>query len=246
MKWVSWLLAVSLSAQAADSSFLVWDIAGQKIEYVEWKDSGRSIPVGSLVKPFLAQAYFEIKGAYPEMKCPGGESCWLPAGHGWIGIVDAIAQSCNFYFHRLEVESDRSAVAGLAQRYGLTVPTEGASLIGLGPLWKVLPADLVRAYGELLKRSQEPGVRPILRGMALSASMGTGKGTGGNVLSKTGTAPCVHMPRASGDGYAIVLYPAETARKVVLIQMHNAPGAEAAARWPGILEKVTEKLAWPH
>ena len=230
---------------AAGASYLIWDIAKQKIEYVEWKDSGRSVPVGSLVKPFLAQAYYEKKGAYPEVICPGGESCWLPRGHGRIGIVDAVAQSCNFYFHRLEVESDRGEVAGLAQRYGLAVPTEGASLIGLGPLWRVLPADLARAYQELLLRAKEPGVRPILRGMALSANMGTGKGTGGNVLAKTGTAPCVHEPRGSGDGYAMVLYPADTPRKVVLIQAHNAPGAMAAAHWPAILETARRKLAWP-
>lgn len=239
-----WAALVAAKLVAGEPAYLVWDLRHQGLEHVSWADSGRSVAAGSLMKPFLALAYYQEKGRYPQVKCTG-EDCWREGGHGLIGIVDAVAQSCNFYFRRLEMEGNRAGVGALAQRFGLAAPTEGASLIGLGALWKVSPLDLTKAYAELLARAEEPGVRPILRGMALSGTVGTGKSAGGNVLVKTGTGPCVHAPHGSGDGYAMILYPAETPRKAVLVQLHNAPGAAAAARWPGILAALREKLLWP-
>ena len=90
-----------------------------------------------------------------------------------------------------------------------------------------------RAYLNLVAQSDEPGVEPLLRGMALSTQAGKasaiGRALGGRAaLSKTGTAPCVHAPRAPGDGYVVVLYPAESPRWVLLVRVHGVPGAEAA------------------
>ena len=45
---------------------------------------------------------------------------------------------------------------------------------------------------------------------------------------KTGTAPCLHAHRLPGDGYAVVLYPAESPRFLLLVQVHGVPGSKAA------------------
>ena len=92
---------------------------------------------------------------------------------------------------------------------------------------------MARAYLELLRRGEQPGVREILAGMALSAQ----HGTGGEVdralpfpdaLVKTGTGPCTHSPRAPGDGFAMVLTPADQPQILLMVRVHGVPGAQAA------------------
>ena len=69
--------------------------------------------------------------------------------------------------------------------------------------------------------------------MALCAQSGTAKGVdrplhGVAALAKTGTAPCVHEPPAPGDGYVLMLYPADQPRMAMLVRMHGVPGARTA------------------
>jgi hypothetical protein len=49
-------------------------------------------------------------------------------------------------------------------------------------------------------------------------------------LAKTGTASCSHHPRASGDGFTVVLFPAVQPRLVLLVRMHGTTGAHTAAQ----------------
>ncbi len=68
-----------------------------------WPDAARPVAPGSLVKVFTALAYGEAHdNRFPEFVCGGEASgCWLPRGHGKIGIVEAVAHSCNAYFRVL-------------------------------------------------------------------------------------------------------------------------------------------------
>jgi cell division protein FtsI/penicillin-binding protein 2 len=194
-----------------------------------WRDAA---PVGSLIKPFTALAYaagHDYK--YPEFVCGPGV-CWLPAGHGQVGIREAVAYSCNSYFARLASDVRSEDLAAVMRRFGLDpLPPAATSdaFIGMGDTWRVKPLNLLRAYGELASRGAEPGVTELLEGMALSGRSGTGKAVGSGWLAKTGTAPCVHEHRAAGDGYALGMYPARNPRRAVLVRLHGGTGAEAAA-----------------
>lgn len=205
-----------------------------------WPDAGRPAAPGSLVKPFTALAYAAAhEYIYPELVCRG---CWLPQGHGRVGIVEAIAQSCNTYFEALARETPLDEVAACARRFGLEPPRAGgpAVLSGREGLWRVTPAALARAYCELAHRSQEPGAGPVLEGMARSARSGTGKQIGAPVLVKTGTAPCRHRKRAPGDGLAVAMWPPERPEFVLLVAVHGVPGARAAEVAGSMLRLIRE------
>jgi cell division protein FtsI/penicillin-binding protein 2 len=69
--------------------------------------------------------------------------------------------------------------------------------------------------------------------MALSAQKGTGKAAGESLphvsaMAKTGTAPCTHAKKAPGDGFALVMSPADHPRAVLLVRLHGRPGFVAA------------------
>lgn len=182
----------------------------------DWPDVEQTVAIGSLAKPFVALAYAEGHGyEYPRVKCTAG-ACWLPRGHGEVGIEDAIAQSCNVYFAKLRSEVRAELLQGTARRFGLTDAD-----------W-ARPEALLRAYAELQRRGAEPGVGPVLAGMRRAASQGTAKLVGRDALAKTGTAPCGHRPKAPGDGFAVVLYPAVAPRTAVLVRLHGRPGSHAA------------------
>jgi cell division protein FtsI/penicillin-binding protein 2 len=67
----------------------------------------------------------------------------------------------------------------------------------------------------------------------LSAQKGTAKAAGAELrhlpaLAKTGTAPCTHPRKAPGDGFALVMAPADHPRTVLLVRLHGRPGSMAA------------------
>jgi cell division protein FtsI/penicillin-binding protein 2 len=103
----------------------------------------------------------------------------------------------------------------------------------MGSAWRLSPLEVARAYAELASRRAEPGVAEVIEGMRLSASVGTAAAVGSalrgsTALAKTGTAPCSHSPRAAGDGYAVVVYPGDSPRYVLLVQVHGVAGRQAA------------------
>ncbi|HOK47439.1 MAG TPA: hypothetical protein PLK67_15970 [Bryobacteraceae bacterium] len=193
-----------------------------------WPDASRPVAPGSLVKVFTALAYGETHGnRFPELACGKDSGCWLPRGHGKVGIVEAVAHSCNAYFRVLAKGVSVEDVAAAARRYGVEPPPADApaeALVGIGSAWKVTPVSLVRAY---CRMASDPSAAVLVRGLALSAVSGTGIGAGSG-LGKTGTAPCVHQPRAPGDGFAILLYPAASPKYVLLVRVHGTTGARAA------------------
>ncbi len=221
----------------SEISYLLVDARTRAVVGSRWANLDRPIPLGSLVKPFTAVAYGQSHDfRYPKYICRGeAGGCWYGPGHGRVGITQAVAHSCNAYFRELAKQVELAEVISVLHRFGLAGPPDNVPapvLAGLGGEWKVEPAALVRAYLEMQSRASEPGTGELVRGMALSAQVGTGRGVGravrGAALVKTGTAPCVHEVKWSGDGYVLVLYPAEAPRLALLVQVHGKPGAEAA------------------
>ncbi len=210
-------------------SYLFLKTSNGEILGSRWPDAQRPVAPGSLLKVFTALAYSETHGGrFPNVVCRGKASgCWLPRGHGEMGIVQAVAHSCNAYFRALAAELRMEDVRTLALRYGMETPAADAtaeSLIGLGKAWEITPAALARAYGLLIA---EAGAAQVVSGMAASARTGTGIAAGFGLV-KTGTAPCVHRPGAPGDGFVIALYPAEAPRYTLLVRVHGTSGAQAA------------------
>jgi len=217
-----------------------WLVAADRDPLAVSKLNSAQTPVspGSLVKPFLAMAYGEQHGGeFPKVHCLGTSSrCWLPAGHGTLGLEEAIAQSCNTYFLELAAGLDRNHAGQTFARYGLAGPdaqTPIESLVGLGTGWRETPLALARAYLKLAKERQHPIQSRIAKGMLDSATRGTARGVGAALgrdaaLAKTGTAVCSHTPRGAADGFTVVLYPADQPRLLLLVRVHGVTGAESA------------------
>ncbi|HLX41982.1 MAG TPA: penicillin-binding transpeptidase domain-containing protein [Bryobacteraceae bacterium] len=210
--------------------YLVVDVRTREVLQQQWTDAGAPIPVGSLVKPFTALAY---SGNFPEFICRGAaDRCWLAHGHGRLVFRDALAQSCNAYFLNLAREVDPATLAVVASKFGIPAPAADTAeaRIGLGKEWRISPLALARAYAELAARASESRVADILAGMRTAARNGTASALGRDsiVLAKTGTAPCVAERNHRGDGFTIVLDPADAPRTVLLVRVHGVPGAEAA------------------
>lgn len=231
--------AVNRRFDSPDVSYLLIDAQTRGVIALRWPDFGRAVPPGSLLKPFVALAYAEGHDfKYPVFNCRGTiDGCWYPPGHGRIGISQAIEYSCNAYFLKLAQRVSPQYLRVAAAQLGIATAPQSftpPALIGLGGNWRIAPLQLARAYLKLVSLADEPGVAPLLRGMAFSAEAGTTRAIdqalgGRAALAKSGTAPCIHAAHAPGDGYAMALYPAESPRLLLLVCVHGVPGAKAAA-----------------
>jgi cell division protein FtsI/penicillin-binding protein 2 len=225
----------------AGTSYLLLDATRAAVIASEWHAPNVAVPVGSLVKPFTAIAYGQRhRMHFPIHECTG-EDCWLKTGHGRIGLAAAVANSCHSYFRNLADDLRPLDVAEVAARFGLHGPAwdcDRSALFGMGSAWRLSPLEVVRAYAELAARRTEPGVAEIIDGMKMGTTLGTAAAIGPalhgvSAFAKTGTAQCSHVPKASGDGYTVVVYPADSPRYVLLVQVHGTVGrhaAESAAR----------------
>ena len=233
---------------SSDLSYILIDAGTSRLITSRWDPIADPVPVGSLVKPFLALAYAQKHDSrYPTYFCHGArDGCWLPRGHGRVDISSAMAYSCNAYFMNLATALKPEDLDAMARRYGLSIgnaPLDTSGMIGLGGAWRIDPLELLRAYIFLSDAPRAAGAAELLRGMALSAEVGTAQAVGRNLhgvaaLAKTGTAPCVHEPRAPGDGYVLMLYPADQPRLALLVRVHGVPGAAAAQLGGRILNSV--------
>jgi cell division protein FtsI/penicillin-binding protein 2 len=230
-------------------SWLLVDDSG-RILAQNWKDPQTPIAPGSLVKPFVALAYGEQhRFQYPHEHCSGTrDRCWLPRGHGWLGMEEAMAQSCNAYFLSLARGLNRDRANEVFVRFGLLGPplqAPDAAFIGLGDAWKETPLSLARAYFALVNQETDGRQDRILRGLESAAQVGTARRVdeilgSRAALAKTGTGVCSHHPRAAADGFAIVLYPDPQPRLLLLVRMHGGTGAQAAAVAGAMLRSIGE------
>jgi cell division protein FtsI/penicillin-binding protein 2 len=234
---------------ACETAYLLLDASTRELLASRWDDSDRPLPVGSLIKPFTALAYAQGHAfTYPTFTCRGAaDACWLPAGHGHIGIVDAIAGSCNAYFQRLAHQVAPDAFVATLASFGMHARAAAATvpaMVGLTKELMLAPSAVANAYAELAARANQPGVSRVAMGMMASARTGTGRAVGAalgptDAFVKTGTAPCSHSPNAGGDGYTVVVYPADRPRVVLLAQAHGRTGAETAEAAGEILSSAT-------
>jgi cell division protein FtsI/penicillin-binding protein 2 len=221
----------------SDVNYIVVDVRTRQVMKQDWPDADKPIPVGSLVKPFTALA---SNGSFPEFECHGTpDRCWLAKGHGVLQFREALANSCNAYFLKLAAGVDANSLAVVAQKFGIPAPDDETpdARIGLGTNWQIAPIALARAYCELTARAAEPRVSEILAGLKLAAECGTASAVHRGALAKTGTAPCVAQRKHKGDGFTIVLAPADAPRIAILVRVHGVPGAEAAKTARVILRK---------
>jgi cell division protein FtsI/penicillin-binding protein 2 len=203
--------------------YLLLDLrTGQQIA-LRWPHADTAIPVGSLLKPFVALAYSQLHASpairveFPVVQCHGkSDGCWRIGGHGSLALEQALAESCNAYFLALAKDISSSGAAGtdalnrVSAAYALPPAPDKktpATLIGLTPEWRIPPLVLARAYARLATQSQAESspetVARLLAGMKLAALPG---GTAsriaplpGGVLAKTGTAPCLPGPNPETD-----------------------------------------------
>jgi cell division protein FtsI/penicillin-binding protein 2 len=233
-----------------DVSFLLIDVRTGAVLASRWNNPDQPIPLGSLVKPFIALAYGEEhQFRYPTHLCRGDASgCWLPRGHGEIGITAAIADSCNSYFRMLTATMTSTDVIPAATRLGLDPPgpeLSASDLIGVGNRWLISPLHMARAYLELNRRRDQSGARAVIAGMEQSARQGTGAEVDRALkytpaLVKTGTAACTHRDRAPGDGFVVALVPAEQPELLLMVRVHGVPGAKAALTAGRMLSRIEE------
>lgn len=251
----------SLFAQAAaeawnrdfpshDISYLLLDARNGQLLASRWNHPDVPIPVGSLLKPFTALAYGELHGGrYPHHVCRGtATGCWLPRGHGAVDLTAAISLSCNSYFRLLTSNLTARDTLSTAAHFDLEAPdpeAAGLQLAGLGDRWRVSPLRLARAYLELNRQRENPSIEAILAGMTQAAEHGTAREVSGDnpgfpMLAKTGTATCTHSPHAPGDGFTVIVVPAETPRILLLVRVHGVPGAQAAKTAGQMLHRIQE------
>jgi hypothetical protein len=231
-------------------SFLLLDVHTGRVLASRWEHPDTPIAMGSLVKPFTALAYGEQHDfQYPSHTCLGtATGCWLPRGHGDVDLSAAIAYSCNSYFRMLTEDLVAADVSPTAIRFGLEPPRHdaaGPQLAGLGAHWRTSPSRMARAYLELVRRRQQPGVNQVLEGMAESARHGTGAEVHRvlpfpDVLVKTGTAACTHSRHAPGDGFTVVLMPADDPQILLMVRVHGVPGAQAAKTAGQMLRRIED------
>ena len=180
---------------SARVEYLLLDAGSGRTIAGRWDHADAAIPVGSLLKPFVALAYGEIHakpagvahaGAdFPTVVCHGKiDGCWRAAGHGSLGLERALAVSCNAYFLKLARELSETAggweaLRRMAGGYGLPAPPEGFAgeraarmLIGVTPEWRVSPGALTRAYARLATVDGSKTAQRLRVGMQMAASAG--------------------------------------------------------------------------
>jgi len=241
------------SFPSARVEYLLLDLRTRQPIAMRWKHEETAIPVGSLLKPFVAMAWNDLHAGprshaeIPVVRCHGrSDGCWRAEGHGDVALERALAVSCNAYFLALARDLIGSGTAGrtalnrIGAAYGLPSPPADASprgLIGAVPGWRIAPIVLARAYARLVTEQADRNTvqSRLMSGMALAARPGgTAAGVGAHadgVLAKTGTAPCItNVERcvADGDGLTIVLAPAASPRLLLLVREHGTTGAATA------------------
>jgi cell division protein FtsI/penicillin-binding protein 2 len=231
-------------------SYILLDANSGVLLASHWENYDHPIPVGSLVKPFTALAYAGAHDfRYPTYECRGQASgCWQVHAHGKLDVVSAISVSCNSYFRSLTETVTAEQLLPVTRAFDLEFPESSFTrpcLIGLGEQWKISPVRMARAYLELYRRRDQPGVREMLAGMLQSAQRGTGSAVGralkhSDAFVKTGTAPCMHAPRAPADGFVMTLVPAQQPEILLMIRVHGVAGAKAAETAARMLRRMEE------
>ncbi len=235
------------SARAQASRLQIWvrDASGVMLQGAS---QDAPIAVGSMQKPFVAKAWAETHPgvASPRFRCEPGSGCWLPSGHGELGLVRALALSCNTYFRDLAEATPMAALRASLRAAGFTrdpsSPEEAIGLPGVeGPL-SIRPSDLLAAYARLTRTPWIEGeaIRAeVLEGLRESGLDGTAKGLGQRgYWAKTGTVPASKGDPLHTCGLAVAV---DDSGWAILARLEPGTGREAAA---AMAETVARLRPW--
>ncbi len=190
--------------------------------------------VGSLQKPWVAKAWALAHpgSAAPRSVCTPEAACWLPTGHGPLGLSRALAVSCNAYFRALAEATPPDLLQRVFREAGFQAPPRTPDqAIGLEPGPTILPSRLLEAYDRLQREpwAQGEALRgTVLQGLREAARSGTAKGlTQPGLLAKTGTVPSRDGDPRHTVGWVLAMEPGGSGR---LARLEHGTGREAAAR----------------
>jgi hypothetical protein len=188
------LMVFALASQAAIGQDY------QPMQRWQWRSgqlvSGPGDPllqVGSIQKPFVLRAWSMSHPdmAPPTITCSAESGCWRPSGHGDMGLMDALANSCNAYFMGLAGQTPLDALNGVFADAGFQGRVTGAeSAIGLDPLGpRIRPSSLFKAYSKLvgLPWEREDMRQMLIHGLRQAAASGTARLGRQGYMAKTGT-----------------------------------------------------------
>jgi cell division protein FtsI/penicillin-binding protein 2 len=202
-------VAARISSRTFPAEYVFYDARRNAVVLEQFSEP---VPVGSLMKPFLAVAR---KGPYPVLECDRSQ-CWR--SHGRIGMKEAIAHSCNSYFLQWLHDTSADDLNPGLQAMGLPAFASNATartFIGLEGDYRVAPEALLRAFAYLT---------PVHDALKLAVEQGTLKLANIDAIGKTGTAACTHARKEQGDGFALLWSP----EWAVLVRQHNTNGSTAA------------------
>jgi len=196
----------------------------------------RLMPMGSLLKPFVARAWARAHpGAEPPVvRCERDSGCWLPSGHGGVGLVRGLSLSCNTYFRALAADTPEAVLADTLGAEGFAVPRPVSPEAAIGLVDDTggvvaRPGAVLRAYVRLVSAPWETGeeVRgAVLAGLRESALTGTASGIGRRGFrAKTGTVPALDGRPLATSGWVVAV---DDSGWAVLALLPRGTGREAA------------------
>jgi stage II sporulation protein D len=227
-------LAAALAAQAP-ADLVTWRLHSGRSTTDPGAPSG-PLPVGSLVKPFLAGAWARSHpgSPAPRVLCDGRSGCWKPSGHGELGLARALAFSCNTYFKAMAAQTPAEGLARALRAEGFAVagavsPAAALGLDGGEDAPVIEPRALLVAYERLVARpwaaAEEPVRQEILAGLREGARIGTARGARA-LLGKTGTVPSLQGRPQRTSGWALAI---EANGGLRLGLLRDGTGRQAAA-----------------
>lgn len=198
--------------------------------------SAAALAVGSLQKPFVAKAWAAAHPARatPRFRCGPGSACWLPSGHGEVGLTRALAVSCNAYFRSLAKDTPPFVLANTFRAEGFSTlpisPDLAIGLAGPGGALQIRPGDLLEAYERLVREPWavgEPVRSQVLAGLREAALKGTAGALGQRGWwAKTGTVPSSDGDPTRTTGLLIAV---DDAGWTVLARLEPGTGRQTAA-----------------
>jgi len=196
---------------------------------------------GSTVKPFTLAALLQEPGFDPAKRiaCPGrlniaGRA--FDCSHGAVmpaaNAVEALAFSCNRYFHHWSQLLTAASLMGTFAAFGLkTLQPASApqlAMLALGE-WglEMTPEELAQAYCRLAQREAEPLLAPVFAGLREACTRGTARQAGREFAGKTGTAATAS--RLSLQAWFAGFTPPTRPEKVVVVHLPQGRGGVDAA-----------------
>ena len=203
------------------------------------------VAVGSLQKPFVAKAWALAHPGQPSPRllCEAGSGCWNHAGHGELGLSQALAVSCNSYFKALAAATPGGTLAGTLTGEGFSLRQELTPelAIGLasdrGPM-TIRPSRILEAYLRLARAPWPAGEairQEVLAGLKEAALTGTAASLGQRgYWAKTGTVP-IPGDTLHTNGLVLAL---DASGWGILACLSPGTGSEAAAALAGPLGRL--------